>query len=227
VEADYRLAAFLWCADLGRVGKLPLGPLGWWTINKHRFHRVMRRTTPIELDRTNRSNLPIGKIGILGFEVHDQLTHGDRKRAVMIYSLRFGWSEETNDAMCVKGIRSTTQAPFCQTCFLCAFCWRDAEKHNRANPFIQALFWGSTPLLEQMIVVRSLPSFSLGLWHRYNSRECAAKETKRGASFACSILLSVWYETNLMTTRICSEHRMIFPLPEHLEPISHRDCRDM
>ena len=107
-----RMEAFLWCADLGLVGKLPLGPLGWWTISKHRSHRVMRRTTPVELDCTNRGNLSIGKISILSFEIDDQLAHGNRKRAVVIFSLRFGWSKEANDTMCIKGISSTTETSF-------------------------------------------------------------------------------------------------------------------
>jgi hypothetical protein len=93
-----------------------------------------------------------------------------REGAVMILSLRFRRPEETNDAMRVKGISGSTQAPFRQARFLRPFCWWNAEKHDRPDPLIQALLWGSTPLLEQMIVVRSLPALSLGLWHTCNSR---------------------------------------------------------
>jgi hypothetical protein len=32
------------------------------------------------------------------------------------------------------------------------------------------LFWCSAPLFEQVVVVRSLPAFSLDLWHACNSR---------------------------------------------------------
>ncbi len=84
----------------------------------------------------------------------------------MILSLFFGGPEETNDAMRIEGVSRSTQAPFRQTGLLRSFCWRNAKQGDRANPFIQALLWCATPLLEQMIVVRSLPSFSLGLWHR-------------------------------------------------------------
>ena len=73
---------------------------------------MVRRTTSVELDRANRRNLSIRKVGILGFEIDDQLAHGDRKRAVMILSLRFGGPEEANDSVCIKGISVSTQAPF-------------------------------------------------------------------------------------------------------------------
>jgi hypothetical protein len=161
-------------------------------------------TTPVELDCTNRGNLSIGKISILNFEIDDQLAHGNRKRAVVIFSLRFGRSKEANDTMCIKGISSTTETSFCRTCFLCSFYRWNSKKYDGANPFIQALLWGSTPLLEQMIVVRSLPSFSLGLWHRCHSTR-SAKETRRGASFASSMILLVCYQKSPITTRICGE----------------------
>jgi len=63
---------------------------------------MMRGTTPGELDGTNRGDLSIRKVCILGFEIDDQLTHGDRKGAVMILSLRFGGPEEADYAMCIK-----------------------------------------------------------------------------------------------------------------------------
>ena len=81
--------------------------------------------------------------------------------------------------MPIKGISGSTQAPFRQTGFLRPFCWWDAEKGDGSDPFIQALFWCPTPLLEQMVVVRSLPAFALGLWHTRNSK-MKAKETRRG-----------------------------------------------
>jgi len=150
----------------------------------------MRRTTPGELDGANRSDLSISKVRILRFEIDDQLTHSDRKRAVMILSLRFGGPEEANDAVRIKGISGPTQAPFRQARFLCPFCWWNTKKYDRANSLIQALFWCLTPLLEQMIVVRSLPTFSLGLWHRCPPA-MKAKETRREASFASSMILSL------------------------------------
>jgi hypothetical protein len=124
---------------------------------------MMGGATPGELDRTNRGDLSVRKIGILSFEIDNQLTHRDRKGAVMILSLRFSGPKETDDAMRIKGISGSAQAPFRQASFLRPFCWRDAEKHDWANPFIQALLCRSTPLLKQMIVVCSLPAFSLGL----------------------------------------------------------------
>jgi hypothetical protein len=117
----------------------PLGARRGWAIGKHRFDRMMTRPTPGELDGTNGSDLAIGKVGILGFEINDELAHGDRKRAVVILSLRFRRPEEANDAMRVKGISSSTQAPFRQARFLRPFCWWNAEKHNRPDPLIQAL----------------------------------------------------------------------------------------
>jgi hypothetical protein len=99
---------------------------------------------------------------------------------VMILSLRFRRPEEANDAMRVKGISGSTQAPFRQARFLRPFCWWNAEKHDRPDPLIQTLLWGSTPLLEQMIVVRSLPAFSLGLWHTRSSKMEAKEMRRRG-----------------------------------------------
>ncbi len=72
--------------------------------------------------------------------------------------------------MRIKGISGSTQAPFRQTGFLRPFGWRDAEQGDGSDPFIQALFWCPTPLLEQMIVVRSLPAFSLA-FGTHNSRD--------------------------------------------------------
>jgi hypothetical protein len=89
---------------------------------------------------------------------------------MMILSLRFGGPEEANDSVCIKGISGSTQAPFREARLSCPFCRRNSEKHDRANTFIQALLWSSAPLLEQMVVVRSFPAFSLGLWHTRNSR---------------------------------------------------------
>jgi len=152
VKADHRLTALFWRANLCIAGKLPTGSLWRWAIREHRFHGMMRGTTPGELDGANRGDLSIREVGILGFEINDELAHGDRKRAVMILSLRFRRPEETNDAMRVKGISGSTQAPFRQARFLRPFCWWNAEKHDRPDPLIQALLWGSTPLLEQMIV---------------------------------------------------------------------------
>ena len=140
----------------------------------------MRRTTPGELDGTNRGDLSIGKVCILGFEIDDQLTHGDRQRPMMVFSLGFGRPEEADHAMRIKGISGSTQAPFRQARFLRPFCWWNAEKHDRSDPLIQALLWGSTPLLEQMVVVRSLPAFSLGLWHTRSSKMEAKEMRRRG-----------------------------------------------
>jgi hypothetical protein len=128
---------------------------------------------------------------------------------MMVFSLRFGRPEEADHAVRIKGISGSTQAPFRQTGFLCPFCWRDAEQGDGSDPFIQALFWCPTPLLEQMIVVRSLPAFSLGLWHTHNSK-MKAKETRRGIPFANSLILQVCYWKSLITTMICSEYRKIF-----------------
>src|SRR6266568_3044390 len=153
---------------------------------------MMRRTAPSELDRANSGNLAIGKVCILGLEVHNQLTHRDRQRPMMVFSLGFGRPEKAHHAVRIKGINGSTQAPFRQTGFLSPFCWRYAEQGDGSDPLIQALFWCSTPLLEQMIVVRSLPAFSLGLWHTHNS-EMKAKETRRGIPFANSMILQICY----------------------------------
>ena len=171
---------------------------------------MMRGTTPGELDGTNRGDLSISKVCILGFEIGDQLTHGDRKGAVMILSLRFGGPEEADYAMCIKGISDSTQAPFRQAGFLRPLGFRDAKKGDGPDPFIQALLWRSTPLLEQMVVVRSLPAFSLGLWHTRTSN-MEAKEMRRGASFANSIILQLCYGKSAIMTMICSEYRKVFP----------------
>src|SRR5260370_9372241 len=113
---------------------------------------MMRGTTPSELDGANRRDLSIRKVCILGFEIDDQLTHGDRKGAVVILSLRFGGPEEADYAMRIKGISGSTQAPFRQAGFLRPFCWRHPKKGDRPGPFIQALVWPSTTLFVKVII---------------------------------------------------------------------------
>jgi hypothetical protein len=125
----------------------------------------MTGATPGKLDSANGRNLSISKVSIFRLEIHNQLTHRNGKRSMMVLSLRFGGSEEADHAMCIKSISSSTQAPFCQTGFLRSFSRRNPVKDDRANSFIQALFWCPTPLLNQMIVVGSLSPLSLGLWH--------------------------------------------------------------
>jgi hypothetical protein len=98
---------------------------------------------------------------------------------MMVLSLDLGGPEEADHTMRIKGITGSTQAPFRQAGFLSSFCWQYAEQGDGSDPFIQALFWCLTPLLEQMLVVRSLPAFSLGLWHTHNTK-MKAKETRRG-----------------------------------------------
>lgn len=46
---------------------------------------------------------------VLGFEVNDKSTHCDEQRTMMIFSLLFGWSEEADDAMRIKGVSGTTR----------------------------------------------------------------------------------------------------------------------
>ena len=97
---------------------------------------------------------------------------------MMVFSLGPGGPEEADPTMRIKGIPGSTQAPFRQAGFLRALGLRYAEQGEGSDPYIQVLFWRPTPLLEQMRVVRSLPSFSLGLWHTHNSK-MKAKETRR------------------------------------------------
>ena len=126
MEANHGLAALFWRPNLFIAGKLPTGSLWRWAIREHRFHGMMRGTTPGELDGANRGDLSIREVGILGFEINDELAHGDRKRAVMILSLRFGRPEEANDPVRIKGISSSAQTPFRQTRLLCPFSWRNS-----------------------------------------------------------------------------------------------------
>src|SRR6266566_4669321 len=84
---------------------------------------------------------------------------------MMIFSLRFGGPEEAGYAMCVKSISISPQASFCQPSFLRSFSRSKPVKDNRANTFIQTLLWCPTPLLNQMIVVGSLSTLSLSVWH--------------------------------------------------------------
>jgi len=85
---------------------------------------------------------------------------------MMVFSLSFGGPEKADHAMRIKGISGSAQAPFRQAGFLRPFCWWDPKQGNGPDPFVQALFWRSTPLLEQMIVVGSFPAFSPGLGRR-------------------------------------------------------------
>src|SRR5260370_14552623 len=123
---------------------------------------MMRGTTPSELDGATRGDLSIRKVCILGVEIDEQLTHGERKGAVVILSLRFGGPEEADYAMRIKGISGSTQAPFRQAGFLRPFCWRDAKKGGGAHPSLQALLWRSSPRLRKMIVCGSVPAFPPG-----------------------------------------------------------------
>src|SRR5579859_3282541 len=93
---------------------------------------------------------------------------------MMILSLCFGGPEEADHSMCIKGISRSPKAPLRQASFLCPFCWWDAIQHDRSDPFIEALFWRSAPLLEQMIIVGSFSAFALGLWHT----SCCLSEDK-------------------------------------------------
>src|SRR5258708_13468826 len=111
---------------------------------------MMRGTTPSELDGANRRDLSIRKVCILGFEIDDQLTHGDRKGAVVILSLRFGGPEEADYAMRIKGISGSTQAPFRQAGFLRPFCWRGAKKGGGPDPFLQPFLFPSPPPLHSI-----------------------------------------------------------------------------
>jgi len=70
---------------------------------------------------------PSVKSAYSALPIDDQLTHGDRKGAVMILSLCFGGPEEADYAMCIKGIAGSTQTPFRQAGFLRPFCWRDPQ----------------------------------------------------------------------------------------------------
>ena len=83
---------------------------------------MMARTTPGELDGTNGSDLSISEVCILGFEIDDHLTHRNRQRSMMILSLSFGGSKETDHAVGIKSIGSSSQATFRQTSFLGTFC---------------------------------------------------------------------------------------------------------
>jgi hypothetical protein len=109
------------------------------TISEYSFHGMMRRTKPGELNRANGSNLPISKVGIFCLQINDELAHGDGQRSVMILSLRFGWSEEADHAMCIKGISSPPQTSRWQASFLRPLNWRQAIENDGSDPFIQAL----------------------------------------------------------------------------------------
>src|SRR5438552_2079710 len=115
----------------------------------------MRRTTPGELDSTNGGDFTISKVYILSLAIDDQLAHRNWQRPMMVLPLSLCGPKETDDTMRIKGIGGSTQATFGQTGFLRSFCWRDAKQSDGSNPFIQALFWVSAPLLEQVIVVSS------------------------------------------------------------------------
>jgi len=84
---------------------------------------------------------------------------------VVILPLGFAWTKEADHALRIKSVGGSTQATFSQTGFLRPFCWGHPKQGDRANPFIQALFWRPTPLEEPMIVIGSLSAFSLGFWH--------------------------------------------------------------
>jgi hypothetical protein len=78
----------------------------------------------------------------------------------MALALFFGGAEETEQALPIKGIRHPAQGALSQAGFLGTRAWRDAEKDTRANPLIQALFRRVTPLLDQVVMIGALPSFS-------------------------------------------------------------------
>ncbi len=102
------MPTLLWRTDLGIRRELPTRPRRGWAIGKDCSHRMMARTTPGELNGTNGGDLAIGKVGILGLEIHDELAHRDRQRPVTIVSLGFGGSKEADDAVRIKGLGSAT-----------------------------------------------------------------------------------------------------------------------
>ena len=97
---------------------MPSGARRGWAIGKHRFDRMMARTTPGELDGTNGSDLAIGKVCILSLQIDDELAHRNRQGSMMVLSLSLGGSKETDHAVGIKSIGSSSQATFRQTSFL-------------------------------------------------------------------------------------------------------------
>jgi hypothetical protein len=125
----------------------------------------MTGATAIEVNRADRSDLPQREVGILGFQIHDQLAHHDRQGARVALPLGFGGAEEAEQALSVKGIRDSAQGMFSQAYLFSAFLGGQAKKNDGANSLIQALFWRATPLLNQGKVIGALPPFSFRLRH--------------------------------------------------------------
>src|SRR5579885_1999647 len=91
----------------------------------------------------------------------------------MAFAFLFGGTEETEQALPVKGIRHSAQRMLRQTRFIGAFLGRLAEKDHGSYPFVQALFWSTAPLLDQVVIVSALPSFPLRFGHGLAS--CATR----------------------------------------------------
>jgi hypothetical protein len=64
----------------------------------------------------------------------------------------------------IKGRGSSTQRALCSTRLLRSLGRRNPVEDDGANLFIYPLFWRSTPLDQQMVVVGVFSAFSLGFW---------------------------------------------------------------
>jgi hypothetical protein len=176
---------------------------------------MMTGTATIEVDRADRGDLPQREVGILPLQINYQLAHHPRQGAGMVFALGFGRTEEAEQALPIKGIRDAPQRMLGQAGFLGALLSREAEKNNRADSLIQALFRGTTPLLDQVVVVGALASFPFRLGHRLASRAacrfggyCSTRR-KRAPGGGC-IRRSECPDLSTITVEVCDYKNQLF-----------------
>lgn len=83
----------------------------------------------------------------------------------MVRTLFFGRTKQAEQALPVKGIQHPAQGALGQAGFLSPFLCCLSEQYEEANPFIQTLFGGAIPLLDQVVIIGALASFSFRLGH--------------------------------------------------------------
>lgn len=141
------------------------------TIGEHLLNGVVAGMM-IKLHVADLCNLTQTEIGILGLQIHNELAHGYRQGAMVIFPLLHRRAKQAGHANFIESFRRSPQGAFCSPRLLSAFSrWKTMEC-NRANALIESLFWITAPLLDRLPVVGSLPSFSFRSCHACSPPLC-------------------------------------------------------
>jgi hypothetical protein len=99
---------------------------GGGTIGQHLLDGVVTGTT-FKLNVANISNITQTEVGILGLQIHNELAHRNRQRAMMIFPLLCSRAEQARYPKSLEGVRSSPQRAFCKSGLLRPFGGREAK----------------------------------------------------------------------------------------------------